>query len=380
MGWLLRLDGTLAPIPAYNVADSIKRQADSNLEFRAQLLMNETKVVQTILKGYGCESVDLAILATRPAYNATVKGLLLLNGNAAVKLTSASNAIRLMTCKKDPTQTDKVRVVALALTDAIQKSTASPTQPDPEALIDENSRRYAEDLLMRLIFDEQKDAGYTIADLTRAGSAARSAGHALIIGVVGKETIQEVSSASFQVSPDWTDDQVKAEKGEKPANDKTGARSYQIVTGDPRLAVTAVLRAAWKAKENHEADFDRVIVLAQMPPTEAEELTAHVQEDLDHNYLPGHKPVIDLVIAEAQEGHESRSLKTCYRTNEYTPVMAPPDASKRVWTGANPISTVTIATEQTPGSRELDNTWTPPTSGRTSPDAAILLKAELLKN
>ena len=209
-------------------------------------------------------------------------------------------------------------------------------------------RKTAVALFLNLIYIEQKNVGFTIADFPKEKRA-------LIIGVAGQETMQQISKGNFRVQADDQDlsqsasgqpnDNSQNPKQPDSAAQKTSQlpdrdKQYDLKTGDPRFAVTAVLRAAWAAREiaaQHESAaqhkpgrplFDYVIVMAQMPPAEALELGARVRSDMRAAfYHSANPPSIDLILSEAQSGHGTTSQAFAVNLGDVPPVLTPKDGS-----------------------------------------------------
>jgi hypothetical protein len=178
----------------------------------------------------------------------------------------------------------------------------------------------------------------------------------------------------------------RAERKEKLISEIGKGRLVGTVrVGDPVSAVTTLLRAAWEMKSEASSDqfnFDNVVVMAQMPHTEAEELAARVLlslkktanratlpaaeascGDRDRTLETANVPHIDLIISEAQSSYITPDLKLYYARESAIPVVAPRPAwyIKKDELGLlPPISTVEIE------------------SGRRYPDNARILTNKLV--
>ena len=167
------------------------------------------------------------------------------------------------------------------------------------------------------------------------------------------------------------------------------------LAGTPITEDAEVLRAAWAERvREHKANpteahplFDTVIVMAQMPATEAEELSERVRADIRSSFAKAiypnesERPSIDLILSEAQYGHETPTLSMHIEPGTIAPVLAPPDASSRLESiPESSISTATISNGINLAaptlSRLLVNTLPPGDSERTGQgsqsDAAVL--------
>jgi hypothetical protein len=248
-----------------------------------------------------------------------------------------------------------------------------PPTADRSYLLSPEARKAGVRLLLRKIAAEQKDVGYTIA----AGNG--SVPGTLVIGVMGQEAMKAVSPANLLIcsmgmaasqyastrklgSCDNTlEEKGRDDTGADVAPESATARlEGRVQVGDPVLAVTTLVRAAWMMKD--VGPFYKVVVMAQMPRTEAEELAARVLSSLRMtancadlptaerkcgNYeWTADLPHVDLIISEAQTGgHTSGDMKLRYAPDSVIPVVAPRPA----WYIKNdesglvpPISTVSV--------------------------------------
>jgi regulator of sigma D len=249
-------------------------------------------------------------------------------------------------------------------------------------LLSPDARKAGVRLLLRKIAAEQKDVGYTIAG--RPNSGLRT----LVIGVVGQETMKAVSPINLQLCtlgmrlsqtasaenfgpctpPKETrlDKKVQLDQENDIAPEANGRLVGTIKVGDPVLAVTTLLRAAWLTKSAKPFDFDNVVVMAQMPRTEAEELAARVLESLKKTANCAELPIaqdpdpqiscadskdtpklphVDLIISEAQPGHTTGTVTLNYSLDSVIPVVSPQSAwyIKHDESGLiQPVSIVTI--------------------------------------
>jgi len=123
-----------------------------------------------------------------------------------------------------------------------------------------DARVAAENGLLRTIAMEEKDTGYTVAQLADGTNI-------LIIGVTGQSTMKAVSQTNIRLCPG---------SGNGPVN-SFGVCGDRITTGDgtavaldPVPITEAIVRGAeLLAADQNQRPFDKVVVMAQMPHTEA---------------------------------------------------------------------------------------------------------------
>lgn len=183
--------------------------------------------------------------------------------------------------------------------------TSMGREPDRNAnfMVSDDARKAAIRGLLRTIAIEQKDVGYTIVnpDTNRK---------ILVIGVVGQETMKAVSATNLhlcgavQADSTWPADFAdchEARKGEAPRNRITA--SVEVV--DPVLATEALIRAA----RLQFGKFERIVVMAQMPHTDAEVLSTRVWAKLRAVHESAQ---VDIVLSEAQAGYDSSNITLSY--------------------------------------------------------------------
>jgi hypothetical protein len=165
MDWLRRLDQALAPI----VGGALERQASQDSDFRKQLTINQQKTIKDLRDGYGCGPEGSRASVRRDHSE----------GNA-------DRNLRHETLVEDA-------FLSAPDSDAICKGLDKLyDEAGNGKLMSPDARKSEVKLFLRLIAREQKDVGYTIAALP-------SGQKALIIGVVGQETMQEIPFADFTV-------------------------------------------------------------------------------------------------------------------------------------------------------------------------------------
>lgn len=200
-------------------------------------------------------------------------------------------------------------------------------------LLSDQARQAATNGLLRTIAKEQKNVGYTVA--TKADGQK-----ILVIGVVGQNTMKEVSETNLRMcvgldGKAGKDDPNSPEAKENPDSVLDGIHwpkefgicylrtsqeleqkglSATAVATDPVVVAAEVVRAA----ELVEGRVNGVVLMAQMPHTEAEVLAARVWERLATS--PAQQP-ISFVISEAGEtetGTAATEQETGYDTPDLT--------------------------------------------------------------
>jgi hypothetical protein len=418
----------------FKVQESLQEQAKSNREFNTQLIENQQAILKTLAQG---DKGDLS--PEEQTYLNGIANCIFDPNKPAPKPGPNSDkspakpcmGISLPTAVYNPLNNrDKLFYIANDLLDKIKKGSVSASSLG-DVLLSVDSRRYVVGLLLDLIYQEQKDVGFTIAEIPDNNKQA------LVIGVVGQETMQEISCENLLVYPTREFDRLDAPKAAPDTPNQKNSLDMapkttcglkrtpsemppgSVLVGDPRIAVDTILRAAWEQKRalalEHPAPkpalFDRVIVMAQMPHTEADELGAHVRADIadlykdkDGNPLPD-SPVIDLILSEAQPEHVSPTRKIDFNRNREIPVLTPipaytlipmDESSPDGKTESSPISMATISDRPNDPAypQHLENTLNliPPAKkeekrqGQTQPpipkpckSAACLLETELEK-
>jgi hypothetical protein len=410
MDWENRLMKTLE---SNAVEDSFLRQARYDMRFREQAVENQVTFVGTLATAYGCEAPkDFLALANDSSYAINEQtGALELTvesehaGKASGKdlRDKAHRELENTWCQvsSDRATADSIsatdltaalRALALGALDAISEAISGGV--DPKVALSPDLRQKAVDLFLNLIYQEQENTGFTIAHLA-------SGRRVLVMGVVGQETMQQVSKSNFQLYPDEWDCGVKnadkkvcetkrkalsqLQQGAMP--DKVDA--FEVHAGDPHVAASTLLRAVWAARARnhmtHPSDpllFDSVVLMAQMPPVEAQELAEHIRYDF-RSWKNG--PRLDVVISEAQNGRETPNIESHFESGTLAPVLVPPDASLR-WQNApdKSFATATLWTDSAPTNPLLTNVLTNqipdiPATHPNDPRERLLTAARLLK-
>jgi hypothetical protein len=201
--------------------------------------------------------------------------------------------------------------------------------------------------LLRTIALEERNVGYTVAT-TDDGRRV------LVIGVAGQDTMQAVSATNLHLCParpnNWNGGDVFGRCGNKETGGAHGSGGYSVVVSDPVQVTEALVRAA-PLVEGH---IDSVVVMAQMPHTEAEVLSERVSARLRLASLGQPAQPVDVVLSQAESGYGTPQLTLTYpsatQATYPSPVLTPLNSyssqpTKYVYPGA--VSEVTLA--RTPG-------------------------------
>lgn len=365
LDWLDRLDRVLSPTLIQNVEKAAEENSGSYI-----LLGNEAHAMETMLPPRpewrpfqstlsALYQNDYKLSARTPLSSkddAAYKEQLGLITNAAqVLLCTLQSKSSATLCKPAPKQSAQ-DFVALSNGSLAQTciGVSSPWDNDlcvfGEAMLREHARvlamgaknHHASPLspevikagrvaLLRWIAEEQLDIGYTETKITEDGQTKR----VLIIGVIGQETMKAISSSNATLCFG------NAAAGTAPAaNNIVGCETPGNTQGklkivDPIRTIRAILRAT----EAVYGKYDYRILMAQMPKTQAIELASRLDacygealpgvEACQPSTAPEDAPQVDLILSEAQSGHESRNFKLEYargskitRWSE-TPVLTP---------------------------------------------------------
>lgn len=209
--------------------------------------------------------------------------------------------------------------------------------PGGNLLIPFEARRAGRRMLLRVIAREQREFGYTVWNPKHP---------VLIIGVVGEETMKAVSPGNLELCTEIV-------KGSSPASEQKvsvcgdntsfplgfGRLDAKVTVTDPLRSVLAILRGATLESK---LPIERVVVMAQMPHTEAEELGAHLRSEIK-NFHSDENLRLDLIVSEAQADHVSPNMRNSYREEKLIPVVTPSPAYGPELGGlVEPVSTVTL--------------------------------------
>ena len=207
---------------------------------------------------------------------------------------------------------------------------------------------------LKVVLSEQQDTGFAIV-----GTSFPT----LVIGVVGVETMSSVSPGNLKLCSNFVDRNAPANaikaapcNTQKPSFGSDTGRLVGMVTAvDPLQTVVAILRGLTVTG----ATFKRVVIMAQMPRTEAEEMAAQlrkqmilykIQPDPD-NRKTGDSAVAPypiIILSEAQQDHASPYLDASYDSLDLIPVLTPHPAynteTKNLY---GPISTASVTLSPT---------------------------------
>ena len=169
--------------------------------------------------------------------------------------------------------------------------------------------------LLRTVAIEEKDIGYTVAQ-TADGSSV------LIVGLTGQNTMNAVSQTNIRLCPGTHNDPASAFG---VCSDRQTPGSGAAVATDPVPITEAIVRGAeLLAADRNQRPFDKIVVMAQMPHTEAEVLSERVSTLLKND--GAHFP-IDVVLSEAESGYGTPQLSLSFPASakrDYpAPVVAP---------------------------------------------------------
>ncbi len=157
------------------------------------------------------------------------------------------------------------------------------------------ARAAAANGLLRTIAMEEEDIGYTVAN-TADGNKV------LIVGVTGQSTMTAVSQTNLSLctgAPGSSTYPFGPCVGSRPKDIGT-SHGAQAFAADPVAIIVAVVRGAeLQAADLNQRPFDRVVVMAQMPHTEAEVLSGRVSRRL---FLAKAQHPVDVVFSEAESG------------------------------------------------------------------------------
>ncbi len=215
------------------------------------------------------------------------------------------------------TQTDACpAVVAAGGASATTASGGQRRVTGADLTLTEKERDAARRGLLRTIALEEKNIGYTVATTANGRKV-------LVIGVAGEDTMKAVSETNLTLCParsgEGAGDHVFGRCGNKEKPGARGSEGYTVLVTDPVQVTEALVRGA-NLLEGH---FDSVIVMAQMPHTEAEVLSERVSERLRLAGPDQGAQSVDAVLSEAESGYGSPHLTLNYPDTAQTAYPAP---------------------------------------------------------
>ncbi|MGD0156105.1 MAG: hypothetical protein ABSB50_08405 [Terracidiphilus sp.] len=242
---------------------------------------------------------------------------------------------------------------------APQQSPASLTEIGASVTLTNDTRDDAIRGLLLTIASEEKDVGYTVAH-SQDGSKA------LIVGVIGQDTLNAVSHTNLQMCPG---DQKESIAAFKPCGDRaSNFGGPTVVATDPVEIVEAIVRGAQLLEgcTSGKPCFDKIVVMAQMPHTEAEVLSERVWKLLT---LDSMSQEVDAVVSEAEVGYGTPQTTIGFPASAYSTHPAPvvtPDPSYSSEDGSYPgkvsrVALVSAADHSFALTNQTDGIFTPPT-------------------
>jgi hypothetical protein len=312
-------------VPAENdAAGKYKSGPQGVFQFPASGLLNQA-TLQEILSTLG--KLDLAATPEYPVNSADRADF---NAYRASLTTVLGNLIKLSDPSLPPNPARDV--LQKLLGDCAQVSIGTCF------VLSADARVAAENGLLRNIAIQEKDTGYTVAQLADGSSV-------LVIGVTGQNTMKAVSQTNIRLCPGTGKDPV----------DIFGACGDRFTTGegtavavDPVPITEAIVRGAeLLAADQSQRPFDKIVVMAQMPHTEAEVLSERVSSLLRLDAAQGRQFHVDAVISEAESGYGTLHVALSYQLSAKDPYSAPvvaPIPSYNSQTGDYPgrVSRLTI--------------------------------------
>jgi hypothetical protein len=235
-----------------------------------------------------------------------------------------------------------------------------------------DARIAAENGLLRTIAMEEKDLGYTIAQLADGSSV-------LVIGVTGQSTMRAVSQTNLRLCQGAGKDAVGAFG---VCGDRITSGNGTAVAVDPVPITEAIVRGAeLLAADQNQRPFDKIVVMAQMPHTEAEVLSERVSTLLRSDAFAAPQYHIDVVISEAESGYGTAHVDLSYlpsaRDNHSAPVVGPiPSYDPQTGDYPGRLSRLTVATPSDQSfslSNDPDSVFAPPKVQGSSPTTIDLL-------
>ncbi|MGO9324373.1 MAG: hypothetical protein ACLP07_07420 [Terracidiphilus sp.] len=252
---------------------------------------------------------------------------------------------------------------------AAQQTAAGHKGVSASVILTDKERDAAIDGLLRTVAIEEKDIGYTVAQ-TADGS------NVLIVGLTGQNTMNAVSQTNIRLCPGTHKDPANAFG---VCGDRQTPGSGAAVATDPVPITEAIVRGAeLLAADRNQRPFDKIIVMAQMPRTEAEVLSERVSALLKNDGAHFH---IDVVLSEAESGYGTPQLSLSFPASakrDYPAPVVAPIPSYNSQTGDYP-GKVSRLTLDSPADmsfsivNEPDGIFAPPPVQGSSPTTIALL-------
>jgi hypothetical protein len=318
--WVERLDLTLDP--DNGVAQTIFKRGQNNIYVRRQTLVNQVDIVQAVMRVEADDTASAASILSKD--DAFVRALTTLSNPESYELNGEMLTLkrdahtgmtpekvmeveRASACGKisvEEAQQGDFCLMVKRVAEVFSHVNAQESLKNMNFLIADDGAEAARRSLLLSVGREQENRGFTFSD--------RDGERTLVIGVVGPETMKAVSPVNFA--------------------------SVSVL--DPKRTLEVVLRGAKLLSEKRDSVRVKwVIVMAQMPRTETEELGARVREYMEwlgrvkqvRAMMPGgREPLegtepdrIDLMLSEAQSEHATAKLTMEYDQESMTPVLTP---------------------------------------------------------
>ncbi len=181
-----------------------------------------------------------------------------------------------------------------------------------------DARVAAENGLLRTVAMEEKNVGYTVAQ-------SADGSNVLIIGITGQSTMKAVSQTNIRLCPGTGTDFVNVFGA---CGDRITSGDGTVVANDPVPITEGIVRGAeLLAADQNQRPFDKIVVIAQMPHTEAEVLSERVSTLLRLDAVQGRQYHVDVVISEAEAGYGTPHVDVSYAAsasgNHSAPVVGP---------------------------------------------------------
>ena len=223
--------------------------------------------------------------------------------------------------------------------------------------------------LLRTVAIEEKDIGYTVAQTADGNNV-------LIVGLTGQSTMNAVSQTNIRLCAGAHKDPASAFG---VCGDRETPGSGTAVATDPVPITEAIVRGAeLLAADRNQRPFDKIVVMAQMPHTEAEVLSERVSTLLKNDRAHFH---IDVVLSEAESGYGTPQLSLSYPASAKrdfpAPVVAPiPSYNSQTGDYPGKVSRLTLDSPADMSfsiANESDGIFAPPPVRGSSPTTIALL-------
>ena len=247
-------------------------------------------------------------------------------------------------------------------------------------LLTTTERKAAINGLLRTIADEEENVGYAVAGLPNNRKA-------LIVGVVGDSTMKAVSQTNLRLcigAP--VAGKSTTEFGFCEGRSSSDSPQYGLSASVLITDATSVTEALVRGVELKYGDFDSVIVMAQMPRTEAEVLAERVWTRLK---LAGATRPVDVVLSEADAGYGTPDLTLNYPASTggtHSPPVLTPVNSYSSQDGSYPGAVSRLTIDAEPGksyslANKTEGIFAPPGVNGSVTTVSLLYKlmAELRK-